>query len=93
MAWYDETVYSKAWNSSDAKKFFHENRKLFKDCGYSAAAWSLDQDFLDISLTPSPDCDCSSFEALEDHFGGSRKDGMFWTADETGKAIRFRLSN
>lgn len=100
MAWYDKKTNLK-WSQADALAFIKKHMSLFVDAGFTGQiatpTISPDPDggeinFLDVTLIPSPDCDCETMEVLIDYFGGTEKDGKFSTLDEQGRWILFKIA-
>ena len=101
MAWYDKRQTSQTWNQDDAKDFVREHMSIFVDAGFSGAiatpTTSPDPDgghtnFLDVTLIPSPDCECETMEVLTDYFGGVERDGRFSTLDKSGRWVMFKIA-
>jgi hypothetical protein len=91
MAWYGKKDDVELWTQEEADEFVSKNRAFLLECGYLDANVTLAGTFIDVGLRASPNCNCSSFEAIEDYFGGKRIGAMFLTASDSGKTVRFRI--
>ena len=99
--WYDKNHRGQTWSQADASEFVKEHMGIFVEAGFLGAmatpTTSPDPDgghtnFLDVTLIPSPDCDCETMEVLTDHFGGTEKDGRLSTLDRDGRWILFKVA-